>query len=98
MTAPPILYATPWQAAADANNLRADRGCADILQPLLHHIRNVVADPRASSDHLLIVADALRSEALASAICIPSYATQIHRWANTLTDLAPTRANPIERA
>lgn len=87
------LYATPIQAAADAQRLPDG---PPALLPLHFHLRAVVADPRASSDHLLILADALRTEATTTGLYIPSYAAQCMAWANTLTDLAPTRANPIE--
>ncbi len=86
-------YTTPWQAAADATRL-ADG--PNPLVPLLLHLRAIVGDPRASSDHLLIAADALRSEAGWSTSTVPAYAQQLTAWANTLTDLAPTRADPIE--
>lgn len=91
MNAP--IYATPIQAAADAQRLQDG---PPALLPLHFHLRAVVADPRASSDHLLILADALRTEATTTGLYIPSYAAQCMAWANTLTDLAPTRANPIE--
>jgi hypothetical protein len=88
-----LRYATPTQAAADAQAV-ADGPAA--LIPLLLHLRAVVGSPHASSDHLLITADALRSEARWSTTAVPAYAEQLATWANTLTDLAPSRANPIE--
>ena len=86
-------YATPMQAAADMARLSDGPGA---LSPLHLHLRAVVGDPRASSDHLLLLADALRSEAHTTGLTIPAYAQQLTAWANTLTDLAPSRANPIE--
>lgn len=90
------LYTTPWQAAIDMRRLAAPTASA--LQTLWEHLRSVIAEPAASSDHLLLVADALRTQARAAEQIAPSYAEHLTSWANTLTDLAPSRANPIEAA
>jgi hypothetical protein len=93
MTAP--LYANPWQAAADMARLTP--APPQLLQ-MEETLRTIVGHPQARSDHLLLIADALRIQARAFTHSIPSYAAQLTNWANTLTDLAPTRANPIEAA
>lgn len=92
----PRHYTTDWQAAIDMQRLAAPT--APALQTLWEHLRSVVSEPAASSDHLLLVADALRTQAHAAQQIAPSYAEQLTTWANTLTDLAPARANPIEAA
>ena len=89
-------YAAPCQAAADAERLHEGPPPPPPLLTLREHLRMVVGDPRANSDVLLIQADALRTTAQWAAIVAPSYAEALTRWANTLTDLAPSRANPIE--
>ena len=55
-------------------------------------LRRVVAHPDADCDTLLILADGLRIDAAT----YPSAATTLRAWADTLTDIAPTRAEPIE--
>lgn len=97
MTAPPILYTTPEQARADAARL----GEAGVIGEATHSaVVDLVANPCANSDALLIMADRLR-RACDDALFREDNAARADLllvWANTLTDLAPTRANPIEDA
>ena len=92
----PPLYATSAQARADALALDLEplRGLVPWL--LLSHVEAVVLDRRSDSDTLLITADALRDTAA------PMTDTALGRalvaLANTLSEIAPTRANPIEAA
>jgi hypothetical protein len=65
---------------------------------LARHLRGIVADPRASSDTLLILADALRADATAHVTLPGAHRAALHTWADTLAELAPTRATPIEDA
>jgi hypothetical protein len=62
------------------------------------HIRAIVASPEASSDMLLIVADTLRLASAAPDDTPPAHRAALRAWADTLSDLAPTRATPIEDA
>lgn len=55
-------------------------------------LRRVVAHPMADCDTLLIVADGLRTDAAT----YTSAATTLRAWADTLSDIAPTRADPAE--
>lgn len=91
-----LRYATPIQAAIDMQRLAYPTASA--LLTLWEHLRSVISQPEASSDHLLLCADALRTQAHAAHEIAPSYAEQLGVWANTLTDLAPSRANPLEDA
>lgn len=87
-------YTTPEQAAADALLL----GPPHTFWRAVHSgLVRLVSDPAAGSDALLIQADTLRqfgNDALFRATN-PAEAARMIAWANTLTDLAPTRANPI---
>lgn len=83
-------YTTQAQAAADA------RRCGPAPQGLTflwQHIRKVLADPRANSDHLLIMADALRADA-AMFTSTPAGNAMLN-LAHLLADLAPTRATAV---
>jgi hypothetical protein len=94
MTAP-RAYTTPRLAQAQATNLAsAPFG----LGALARHIRAVVANPAASSDTLLITADALRLAAMDPTDKPMAHRETLRAWADTLADLAPTRADPIQDA
>lgn len=88
------VFTTAAQAKADAARLLIAHlvGAAPIV--LLATIEQVVLNPRSSSDTLLIHADALREAA--SPLDGTPQGRALARLANTLTDIAPTRANPIE--
>jgi hypothetical protein len=55
-------------------------------------LRRVVAHPDADCDTLLIVADALRTDAAT----YPAAAPTLRAYADILTDIAPTRALPAK--
>jgi hypothetical protein len=57
-------------------------------------LRRVVAHPDADCDTLLILADALRTDAAT----YPTAAPTLRHYANILTDIAPTRAKRSESA
>jgi hypothetical protein len=90
-------YTTAHQAEADARAIDTPRYRSAIEPALLEHIHALVCNPATNSDMLLITADALRIAASATrfhrAQTATTAATQL---ALTLSDLAPTRANPIE--
>jgi len=93
MTAAP-LYATRAQADADAARLLVASHVGTVPILLLCHVEAVARDRRSNSDTLLITADALR-EAAAAIAGLPMGRALTH-LADTLADLAPTRANPIQ--
>lgn len=67
---------------------------------LLNMVGLFLSDPRASSDHLLILADGLRQIARdEEAAGVPNAARQLSAIVNLLIDEAPRRANadPKER-
>jgi hypothetical protein len=66
------------------------------LGPLARHLRAVIGNPGANSDALLITADALRLAAADPTDAPPAYRAALRAWADTLADLAPTRANQVE--
>jgi len=68
------------------------------LGMLARHVRSIVADPRADSDTLLILSDALRTDAASHPTLPEAHRAALRAWADTLADLAPTRATPIEDA
>ena len=93
------FYTTPHQAAADALAIDIPRYRNTIYPALLGHIDTVVRNPGTNSDMLLITADALRAAADAMRFHPTTDTTpQYRQLAATLTDLAPTRATPIEDA
>jgi len=61
---------------------------------LASHLRRVLAHPDADCDTLLIVAEALRADATT----YPPAADTLRRYADILTDIAPTRAKRSESA
>ena len=66
---------------------------AEVLPaPMLMHFVALVANPRTSSDMLLIIADALREAADADPW--PVRGATLARLADELAALAPTRAEP----
>jgi hypothetical protein len=86
-------YATQAQAEADAARIT---GAPFGLGWLAAHLRRLLADPRADSNVILLQADALRATATSpDATASPAARATLRTWANTLTDLAPTRADPI---
>ena len=88
------IYATPAQAKADTERLLDARRIGAAPWALLATIEQVVLNPHSNSDVLLIHADALRepAAALEGSPC----GVAMKRLADALTELAPTRANPIE--
>jgi hypothetical protein len=88
------VYTTPAQAKADTERLLMAGRVGAAPWALLALIEQVVLNPRSSSDTLLIHADALR-EAASPMEGTPAGLALV-RIANTLTDIAPTRANSIE--
>lgn len=89
------LYATPIQAAQDAQRL--PDGPAPLV-PLLLHLRGILGNPGANSDTLLIIADALRHEAASATTTIPTYAQHLAEWSRLIATVAPTRADVVEAA
>jgi hypothetical protein len=86
-------YTTHAQAEADAERISdAPFGAGNLAR----HLRHMLADPRSGSDMLLLVADALRASAGDPQFHPPAQRASMMRWADTLTSLAQTRANPIE--
>lgn len=88
------IYATPAQAKADTERLLMAGLVGAAPWALLCLIEGAVLNPRSSSDTLLILADALREPA--AALEGTPQGLALRRLANTLTDIAPTRANPIK--
>lgn len=98
MTRPTRHYATEDQAAEQAAALAHTLATTaeKVGTPLLSCILATVRDPRASSDHLLLTADALREAADADPwMARGAYLALI---ATHLAHLAPTRATPLEAA
>ena len=95
MTRPHI---TPDKAAAQAAALgRLMEPMRDVLaSAVLDHFAALVRDPRACSDLLLITADALREAADLDPW--PARGATLARLATALSDLAPTRATPLDPA
>lgn len=88
-------YTTAEQAAADATRLGPPHPYWDEVHTDLVRL---VSDPASNSDALLILADGCRrygSDPVFHA-AKPEAAAKLIEWANTLADIAPTRANPIE--
>lgn len=90
------IYVTPAQAKADTERLLIATRVGSAPWALLAMVERVVLDPRSSSDTLLIIADALR-EAATPLEGTPT-GLGLQRLADTLAEIAPTRANPIEVA
>lgn len=87
-------YCSAEQAAKDADWLQLPIFSDDLPALLLSAVYDLVADPRSSSDALLITADALRSTAR-NLLTPVKQCQQLQRIANRIVILAPTRANPI---
>jgi hypothetical protein len=94
MTAPRAYTTTRLAQAQAASLAPAPFG----LGPLARHLRAIVASPGANSDALLLAADALRLAASDPDNTPPVHRATYRAWADTLADLAPTRADPIEDA
>lgn len=86
-------YATTAQARADAESLGIPAHLGIVPLLLLSPIEGIVLDPRSNSDTLLIVADALR-DAITPFASV-EVARALRQLADTLTHIAPTRANAI---
>jgi hypothetical protein len=89
------LYTTACLARVQSQRLT---GAPFGVSTLARHLRGIVADPRASSDTLLILADALRADATGAHELSAAQRAAMRDWADTLAELAPTRATPIEDA
>jgi hypothetical protein len=94
MTPAPTYITTRLATVQAARLASAPHG----LGALARHVRAIVGNPRANSDALLITADALRLAAIDPADTPLAHRETLRAWADTLTDLAPTRADPVEDA
>ena len=87
------LYTTACLARVQSGRIT---GAPFGLGMLARHLRGIVADPRAGSDTLLILSDALRLDASTHVTLPSAQRAAMHDWADTLATLAPTRATRIE--
>ena len=86
-------YATPEQAKADAEAVNVLQHTGKIEITALQAIDEIVANPHASSDTLLINADALRK--VAEPWRGQAKGQALIALADQLAALAPTRADPV---
>ena len=86
-------YATPEQARADAEAVNVLQHTGKIEITALQAIDEIIANPHASSDTLLINADALRS--VAKPWLGQAKGQALTNLADQLAALAPSRANAV---